>query len=341
MRTVALIALATMMSIPAGGLARVPLAPGRPDGDAVFSVLTYNVKGLPWPVAVGRPADLAAIADRLRAMRVRHEAPQIVVLQEAFTADAQAIGRAAGYRYIVDGPAARTSGRSNRHDALSAGARWWKGETEGKVVGSGLQVLSDYPITDVRRMAFPPETCAGYDCLANKGAVIVRITIPGGATPIEIVTTHLNCRKASGVADERSDAAYAAQADLMTRFVQYARDPRYPLIVAGDFNVGHAQARRRSLFRAIAQRWSSAGAVTDALGEARRRGLPMDPDAIASWRHAKDLQIFASGSAAKLDLIGIAVPFGHDRAGAMLSDHIGYVARYRFSIVRTPGRSTA
>lgn len=316
----------------------VPPIDAAPLSGDVLSVLTYNVKGLPWPVASGRAAALSAIAERLRLMRTQGHAPHVVVLQEAFTADAQAIGHAAGYRYIIDGPSVRNAPMESLNGVLSAGAHWWNGETEGKFVGSGLQLLSDYPVGGVRRLTFPESTCAGYDCLANKGALFVRIAVPGFATPVDIVTTHLNCRTASGVDDGRSDAAYAVQTDLMTRFVQQARDIRDPLIVAGDLNVGRTRTRRHALFGAIAARWGSVG---DALGEAHRRGLAMSDDALASWHHAKDWQFFASGTAARIALTGIAVPFGHDAAGAMLSDHIGYVAYFRLSPIRTRDRSTA
>ena len=53
--------------------------------DGTLSVLTYNVKGLPWPLASGRPEAFSAMADRLRDMRAEGRNPHIVVLQEAFT----------------------------------------------------------------------------------------------------------------------------------------------------------------------------------------------------------------------------------------------------------------
>ena len=53
-----------------------------------------------------------------------------------------------------------------------AGRSFWRGERSGKVAGSGLQILSDYPIVAIRRQAFPEAACAGYDCLANKGIVM-------------------------------------------------------------------------------------------------------------------------------------------------------------------------
>ncbi|WP_225883446.1 endonuclease/exonuclease/phosphatase family protein [Sphingomonas aliaeris] len=299
-----------------------------------LSVLTYNVEGLPWPIASGRPDNLAAIADRLKYLRARGQAPKVVVLQEAFTKDARSIGQKAGYRYIVDGPSsdhAAPAGMNTVDPTFAAAARWWSGETEGKMLGSGLQLLSDYPIVEVRRMVFPAGDCAGYDCLANKGAMLVRVAVPGLTTPVDIVTTHLNSRAASGVAKSRADQAYARQVDLLTGFVEHARDPRNPLIVAGDFNMGKTPVRRAALFGQIEQRWSVAGSVRNALGQAVQDRLPMPQDAVATARRAKDWQFFAPGHAAALELTGISVPFGREPNGDMLSDHVGYIAYFRQS----------
>lgn len=320
------------------GVTTSPAAPRRlsvampaPDDAAHsggVSVLTYNVHGLPWPIAQGRSPDLVAIGARLKAMRDGGEAPRIVVLQEAFTADAQRIGRAAGYRHIVNGPGADMADIDGREDMPDG--HWWSGETEGKWLGSGLQILSDYPVIAVHRIAFP--ACAGYDCLANKGAVLARIAVPGAAGPVDVLTTHLNSRGASGVGTARSDAAYRTQIASLDAFVARAHDPRYPLIVAGDFNIGQSMARRTAMFGGSGPDWHAA----DALHAARRRGIALPPDAMVSLRLSKDWQFFTPGTRAALEVTGIAVPFGRDADGAMLSDHVGYVARYRLRPVSRP-----
>lgn len=330
--TAACAAAVLMTTVGATGVPRASAGMSLPAIDHAFSVLTYNVEGLPWPIASGRADDLVAIADRLRDLRATGQAPNVVVLQEAFTTEARAVGRKAGYRYIVDGPSADhavPAGTDTGNPAFNAAARWWSGETEGKMLGSGLQLLSDYPIVEIRRMVFPAGDCAGYDCLANKGALLVRVAVPGLATPVDIVTTHLNSRTASGVAKSRADRAYARQVDLLTGFVEKARDPRNPLIVAGDFNLGKTPVRRAALFGQIERRWSAAGSVRNAFGQAVRDRLPMPQDAIATARRAKDWQFFAPGHAAALELTGIAVPFGREPDGDMLSDHVGYIAYFR------------
>lgn len=272
-----------------------------------------------------------------------------MVLQEAFTKEAQSVGQAAGYRYIVTGSSAAMAGNSMASDSDSDLLRdpsWLKGEGIGKYVGSGLQILSDYPITGVRRMAFPAFACAGYDCLANKGALLASITLPDRPDPVDIVTTHLNSRRASKVSDERSLKAYRLQLVSLTDFIRKAHDPARALIVAGDFNVGRAKARRTALLLDARTEWSSPQALMrDAYGSAVQARLPLSADAAFSHRRARDWQFYASGAATGLDLSGIDVPFGHAADGSMLSDHVGYVARFRLSRRLVPvtsfARSTA
>jgi len=306
---------------------RVAASPAPFDGS--LSVLTYNVHGLPWPFAKERPAAFRQIARRLAVMRIEGTAPQIVVLQEAFTHSAAQIGREAGYPYVVYGPAAGQQGApadDAAGKAFLAHAQWNRGETEGPVLDSGLVILSEYPVVATETIAYPRDACAGYDCLANKGAVLARVTIPGAASPVDIVTTHLNCRERTGVSVTRADKAYSRELETLAAFVVRAHDPALPLIVAGDFNVGKSSPRRAMIAAATA----SLGA-RPALATMVAEGQPLPADALLSWRKNKDLQLAVSSPEFRLDVESIATPFGHDADGAMLSDHVGYVARYRLT----------
>lgn len=306
---------------------------GRPASfDGTLSVLTYNVKGLPWPLASERPQAFATMATRLRAMRADGRNPHIVVLQEAFTEEAQGIGRQAGYRYAAYGPDASQAGLApmtagdRRH---RAGASWIKGEAGPKLLGSGLQILSDYPILSVRSMAFPGFACAGFDCLSNKGAVMVTVNVPGVPTPVEIITTHLNCRRKSGVSDDRSFYAYRRQAAFLSRFIAENHNADHPLIVAGDFNVGKDIGRRDYLFRELRSGWGGNLPVADALRQVAARAPSLPADALFSMRKAKDWQFYVSGRKGALIAQAIEVPFGTEKDGGMLSDHVGYTSIFR------------
>lgn len=303
--------------------------------DGTLSLLTYNVEGAPWPFALDRPRAFVRIAARLRALRRAGRSPGVAVLQEAFTADAQAIGRAAGYRYVVEGPGPAEANAVPPDAAdlgFAAGARWWLGETQGKLLGSGLLVLSDYPIVRIRRMAFPDYACAGYDCLANKGVLLVTVRIPGAPTPVDIVTTHLNSRHSSHAGDARSLRAYARETIFLSAFINRWHDPANPLIVAGDFNAGKARPRWAALRRAVAS-WRGLGGFREALTlVAQRRtarGMAPSADIAAILRRATDWQFFTPGATADMDAVAVQVPFGREPQGGMLSDHIGYAVRYR------------
>lgn len=294
-----------------------------PAAATTLSVLTYNVKGLPWPIAADRRTDFERIAARLNRLRSAGRHPRVVALQEAFTRQARAIGAAAGYRFRVDGPDARARTRwamSPSDRAFAAGADWLKGEGSGKLVGSGLQILSDYPVLAVKRMAFPTFACAGFDCLANKGVLLVVLAVPGSATPVTVVTTHLNSRKSSGVPDARSLHAYRVQVAALARFLDVHADPRLPMVLAGDFNVGKAIPRQAALFGSA----SFTRPANDALRTCANLGI----DAREAMRRARDWQFFRRGSEGAIAARAIETPFGRERDGTMLSDHIGYTAHY-------------
>lgn len=294
---------------------------------APLSVMTYNVEGLPWPARINRRASLLHIANRLHALRAAGRQPHVVLLQEVFSDDARAMARSAGYAFIAFGPSAHGTG-DVRQSVPTTGISpdHLHGEGLGKLLDSGLVILSDYPIGRVRSMAFA-DACAGFDCLANKAAMAAEIELPGRAGPVTIVNLHLNARKASGVAVERANAAYRRQASALQHFLS-ATDPARPLVVGGDFNIGRSAPRRAAIEEALAPR--SQRGVADALSLCIAfpngcRGARTE-DAVATHLRGKDRQFLFPGTETGLAVRAISIPFGQDRDGSMLSDHVGYVA---------------
>ncbi len=314
-------------------LAAYPAA-ARPAG-LVFSVLTYNIDGLPWPLKRDRTQAFSRIAARLRSMRAVGRQPSIVVLQEAFTHVTKGIGVEGGYRYAVFGPPVPRG--SEGASAIVTAIRSLLGGDAEKVVDSGLAVFSDYPIRAAHRFAFAD--CVGYDCLANKGAVLARIAMPGG--DVDVVTTHLNSKRASGVDWPSSISAYERQVDALGAFLARAHDPRLPLVVAGDFNVGRATARRAYLLMRSAK-WSGPlrQPVRDALGHCHEAGIPLSPGTRRALAESRDWQFFTSGRRTAIEAIGADAAFGREADGTMLSDHIGYVVRYRLGHAATDDADT-
>ncbi len=320
------IARPTAVATVATQLASLP-ATGR------LSVLTYNVKGLPWPIASGRQPALAEIGDTLAKLRVQGQAPQVVVLQEAFTPEARAIAARAGYRYAVYGPgseAIQPIGKPRSRDML-------KGEGFGPMLPSGLVMMSDYKISGVRRTPFPAGTCAGFDCLANKGMLAARIDVPGVPAPVEIVTAHFNSQSGSGQPEPATREVYEAQIDAMDRFVDENKWKRTVRIFAGDFNVGHSPARLTALVGYIRHRKIK---LATAVGKDKYEGLCLDrPDscrrdmALAAnvpLEHANDWQFYQAPGDVHLNPVARQIMFGRNRTGKMLSDHFGLNVVYQF-----------
>lgn len=308
------------------------IPPAGPRSD--LAVMTYNVKGLPFPAAFGRASALARIGENLENLALTGHRPDIVALQEAFIPEAKAIAGQAGYKYLAIGPqqadaspAPSSADQDYGTPNLARKASWVKGETEGKWVDSGLVIMSDYPIVATRKMAFPQDMCAGFDCLASKGALIAWIRIPGQPQPVAVADTHLNARSASGVSIARANTAYGQQLSALRTFIGQQVGRKTSLIFAGDFNVGHdpdrVAAARAEMMTATGSSEATAVAATTA-------GMtqPASNDLNAVIKHGKDKQYFHAGLGQRLHYSSLEVPFGLASKSASLSDHLGYVVRY-------------
>ncbi|WP_342743676.1 endonuclease/exonuclease/phosphatase family protein [Novosphingobium mathurense] len=301
--------------------------PGEPSSE--LSVMTYNVKGLPWPVALGRSSALLEIGRRFRHLRAQGKQPHVVLLQEAFIPEAKALGAIGGYPYMVTGPQPRDSSAvptPSLDQDFRARVHWGKGEGEGKWVDSGLVILSDYPIVAAAKMAFPQDACAGYDCLATKGVVLARIKVPGVDKPVTVVDTHLNSRHASGVSTHRANEAYVWQIGALRQFIAEKVDPGSDVIFGGDFNLGHDSDRLAAAAQGGGLLPGSHEAIATIWG---RADTPSDTDLNFVRDRAKDKEYFRAGKRAQLHLTGVEVPFGAGAGGFSLSDHLGFVADFK------------
>ncbi|WCT75088.1 sphingomyelin phosphodiesterase [Sphingomonas naphthae] len=321
------------VQMPVGG-------PVQVDGPSL-SVLTYNVEGLPFPVRFGRADAAQRIAGRLAGLRVQGAQPHVVVLQEAFSGADRTIAKAAGYRYVANGPDRDMAGGAPESDAdraFARGASWLAGERSGKWLDSGVAILSDYPIVAVKRAAFPAYACAGFDCLANKGVVMAMVRVPGSATPVAVIATHLNSKAASGVSKARFTYAFTRQVDTIGAFLRANLPAGTPYVLAGDTNIGKSTVRR-SYFNAMLARLPRSIGMAAAPQTALATCFdpltpcltPRDADARTAFRKGKDLQVYAGGLGVGIEPVSISVPFGRERDGTMLSDHVGYVATYRLT----------
>lgn len=308
-----------------GGSSRSePAAAHFPAKAGDFDVLTYNVKALPWPIAGDRTIALRQIGDRLAQMRRAGRQPDVVVLQEAFLDQAKDIGRVGGYRYRVRGNRAGDAAP----DAMERVARhWYIGETQRKRLDSGLVLLSDHPIVRSSRIAFASEDCAGFDCLAAKGALLAEVALPSGQR-IAIATTHLNSRSASAATPAEADAAFARQARSLGIFLRREWRGITPLVFAGDFNRGNRRSRTGPLLDALTRANAGEPAISqlDACLASPACRFVGRSAARRITDTAHDLQYVLQGQHGSLTPIGGSIPFP-DPGG--LSDHPGFTLQYR------------
>lgn len=293
------------------------------------SILTYNVKGLPWPLAIGRDEPLRQIAVGLEKLCGSAERPDIVVLQEAFGEAAEDFIRRSGYRYVARGP-----GQENVELAsldlwdgqFAETSSVFLGEGAGRYLDSGLVILSDRPIELVASGVFPQNACAGFDCLAAKGVVIAKVSLGEGFPALLIGNTHMNAKNSSGASPERQLEAYRRQVDVSAEFVRQNRDDRLPFVFAGDFNMGSVEERRDYLFASPL----GVGDQNDGLRVLASQG-DRSPGIDEVISHGADYQFYFSSPKWKLEAIKTSIPFGAANAGKELSDHAGFVVTYRLT----------
>jgi endonuclease/exonuclease/phosphatase family metal-dependent hydrolase len=307
--------------------AAVP-APGP--APATLSVMTYNLEGLTWPARTGRRPYLEAITAELAAMEQAGVLPDVIVFQEAFSTAALRTASSTPHPHYALGPRAPTrSGLPKTRDPVLRKRNYLRGEWGVRFMGSGIAIASRYPITASFSQPYGPTSCAGWDCLANKGVMLVRIAVPGLADPVEIATTHMNAQGASKAPPEKHLAAHNAQSAELADFLDRVSTPDSPLVLAGDFNMRRNPARfdafeSRNGYQ-LARRYCLEARTDPALPSCDIR-LSFDGD--EPWFDTQDLQIYDDGTRIALRPTRIEAWFDGPDAGGKLSDHDAYVVTY-------------
>jgi endonuclease/exonuclease/phosphatase family metal-dependent hydrolase len=159
--------------------------------------VTYNIWGLPWWLNGARPSRYAQIAHELERMD-----PDIILLQEAWTAKARKAGPRTGRWSIARGTGQHLIFQQN-----------------------GLLTLSRFPIIGG---AFYPFSHAAFpDRLVRKGTLKVTLRLPGGQV-LNVWNVHL---QEGGPFQVRQ-----SQIDELTARVNEAEDGQIADLVGGDFN---------------------------------------------------------------------------------------------------------
>ncbi|RYD82214.1 MAG: metal-dependent hydrolase, partial [Sphingomonadales bacterium] len=178
--------------LPACSLAPAPAIKVAADGGSAtttLDVLTYNIEGLPWPARASRAKQLAEIGRILSELQGVGQAPDIVLFQEMFSGAAVRAVDQSGYAALVAGPG-RTQKGPEATGRLPLRAKPLKGEIGIRLMTSGLAIASRFPIVTSHSEPYARLSCAGFDCLANKGVLAARVVIPGVPSPVDLLNTH-------------------------------------------------------------------------------------------------------------------------------------------------------
>jgi endonuclease/exonuclease/phosphatase family metal-dependent hydrolase len=315
-----------------------------------ISVMTYNVAGLPWPIGCGKSSRLTDengkrypiacdrrdglrnIGDILGRLRDLELEPDIILLQEAFIAASAEVPKRANYPNWVAGPGpddlgSKVSDRAS--EEFIAERSFWKGEKLGKRQPSGLLIASNFPIVEQFNFPFYQWECGGFDCLANKGVLMVRIRIPGLPDPLELITAHYNSKNSTGVPLERAHAAHRLQVDATREFLLQHSDHELPAVWGGDLNMRHSE--ERIVYFVEGARESMNEVSSWCLENPDACDLKIRSDSDTPWFENQDLQGWTSGTRVSVKPIRIEEIFDDPVDGVMASDHSGFIVIYRLS----------
>ncbi|MCX9147935.1 endonuclease/exonuclease/phosphatase family protein [Erythrobacter sp. WG] len=319
---------------------RSPLAaPPAGPAPATLSVMTYNIEGLTWPARTGRAPFLAAMTEEFARMEAAGVLPDVIVFQEAFSTAALSTAASTPHPNLAIGPRATArSGLPRSRDPVLRRRNILRGEWGVRFTGSGLAIASRYPILAAFSQPYGPTSCAGWDCLANKSAMLVRIAVPGLADPVEIATTHMNSQRASKAPPEKHLAAHLAQSAELANFLDRVSRADSPLILGGDFNMRRSPQRFDAFETQHGFQLARRHCLKAAAGRARPAcEIRLSFDGDAPWLDTQDLQIYDDGARIALRPVRIEAWFDGEDAGGRLSDHDAYIVTYAILPAEAPG----
>jgi endonuclease/exonuclease/phosphatase family metal-dependent hydrolase len=258
-------------------------------------------------------------------MRAAGTGPDIVLFQEMFSGAAKKAVAATGYPAITPGPNRMTQPFESTREKLPGKASVKRGELGIKFVGSGLAIASRWPIISTDTRAYGARSCAGLDCMSNKGILLARIHIPGLPTPIDVYDTHMNSRGASKAPSNRNLAAHDRQALEASEFIDSTHDDNYPVIFGGDFNMRRSVERWDNFTRYQPMTLVHRVCADKAYG----CDVKMSWDGDEPWMDTQDLQFFFDGNPATVRPIRVEAVFDGSPGSPQLSDHDGFLVTYR------------
>ena len=292
-RTIVLLAA---VSIAATGFV-TNLATAKAAGSGTFSVLTYNVSGLPEAVnsaPTPRGPSTTAIGERIGTY-------DLVNVQEDFNFHSKL--------YAADSHPNRTS--------TSGGAG----------IGSGLNTLSSYPYSDFDRSGW--NSCNSSDCLTPKGFSFLRVNLDKD-TNVDLYNLHTNAGDSS--ADMRARADNLSQ---LTDFIK-THSAGNAVVVMGDTNTRYTRTGDTISNFVADNGLTDAWVQLQRDGDAPAPGsstLLCDENAITNSCEVVDKVLYRGNASITIN----AVKYNNEHAafldsdGAMLSDHDPITVRFNWT----------
>ncbi|CAM03505.1 endonuclease [Saccharopolyspora erythraea] len=289
-RTAALLFAGLLAATPSAAVA----APAAPGGE--FTVLTYNVAGLPEPLSGSDPANnTPVIGERVRPYDVVH-------VQEDF----------------------------NYHDALyEADDHPHRTPTSGGVpFGSGLNTLSDFPLHGLDRVTWSQCWINEADCLTPKGFTFTRVEVAPG---VEVDFYNLHADAGDAPLDQAARRSNLIQvSDHMAE-----HSAGRAVVVMGDTNSRYTSSgdivREFAQRNGLEDVWVRLvrGGVPPAVGEP----APGCDDETADQCEVVDKIFYRGGAGVSLDATSYRNERSGFRtqSGAPLSDHDPLSAGFRWS----------
>ena len=287
---------------------------------APFTVMTYNMRGLPaeiLPGVPGNPDSPVAVPQIVSALAANIDDFDVVAIQEAFDPT---------YYSSV----AATGSNAPPFDPPVAPA----------VGGSGLIRLSQDPYTDFARETWTECGPNRQDCFANKGFSVARHTVLGET--LDIYNLHMD----AGQLTEDFDARAAQLAQLAAGIDAFSDGNA--VIVLGDFNSLFSRANDSlpsfMTSTALADTWSVLinGGVTPAPGSMPLPGCLNDAELDGVGCERIDKVLFRGSATLSLTPTDYLVPddLFDDAMGDQLTDHRPVVVTFDAQVVPEPGTAT-
>jgi endonuclease/exonuclease/phosphatase family metal-dependent hydrolase len=272
--------------------------------DLKLHVMSYNIKGLPGFLTSGeyKSERYVMIGKFLAERAAKGDAPDVVLIQEAFSENTRALLKAARYPHLAQGPEYKT----------------WLG------LNSGLYILSRHPIVAKATREFRSyPNCSGWDCFANKGVQFARILVPGLPRPLDLFNTHLQAGRDDPPARRR-------QVKILVEFFREHHQLGNPVVFGGDFNIRPLRDRESYDEFVVGTGLASSGK------HCLDRGCTHSSDTgwQGIWENAVDHQFYSARGEVLMTPVCVERTLRDPVEGFRLSDHLAHEAR--FELVPNP-----